>query len=257
MTFILSKIFWILFRPLNLAAIGFVIVLVLSKFGYSKLKKIITGVLVVFVFSACFTSIPDFLIYQLEIQHPREEIVFEPAGIIVLGGGFDNEISTLRGNYALSSAGGRILAGLELMKKFPTVPMIYSGGSATIGRAIEPEALSAKKLVEGLFGDKLPIIYESKARNTWENAILVSQMANKISPKGKWLLITSAFHMPRSMGCFRKVQLDVAAWPADYRSEYQGGFWLTVKSSKQIGKSELVIKEIIGLIAYRLLGRLN
>ncbi len=257
MSFFLSKFLWIFFRPINATLFGALLIYVLAKYGYKKIQVVMSGLLALFVFATCFSSIPDYILSQLELQYPRTVIDSKPAGIIVLGGGFDSEISTIRKNFELSSAGDRIVAGLELMKKFPDTPLIYSGGSATIGRTIEPEANSAKKMVEALFGNDLPVIYESKARNTWENAVLVSKLANNISPKGKWLLVTSAFHMPRAMGCFRKVKLDVVAWSADYRSEYQGGFWLTFKSGTQVIKSQIAIKEIIGLIAYRLLGRLN
>ncbi len=257
MTFFLSKFLWIFLRPINAVLIGLLMIFIISKLGFRKLRATLIGLLSMFVFVTCFTNIPDYALSALEHQYSRVPIDFEPAGIIVLGGGFDSKISTIYNTYELSAAGDRLIAGLELLKRFPKVPLIYSGGSAAIDGKTEPEANSARKMVEALYGNDLPVIYETKARNTWENATLTSQIANEISSDGKWLLVTSAFHMPRSMGCFRKAGMNVVAWPADYRSEYQGNFWLTFKSGKQIIKSQIAIKEAIGLIAYHFLGRLG
>jgi uncharacterized SAM-binding protein YcdF (DUF218 family) len=87
------------------------------------------------------------------------------------------------------------------------------------------------------------IIVEEAARNTYENAVFSSQIIGTKSP-GRWLLVTSASHMPRAIGTFRKSGLDVYPWPIFEKHE---GFPV-----------KLVVRhEYIGLLAYWLLGRSN
>ena len=62
------------------------------------------------------------------------------------------------------------------------------------------------------------IILEEKARNTYENALYSQKILTKIFPNQTYLLITSAFHTPRALACFRKQQLKVKAFSTDFYS---------------------------------------
>ncbi len=234
---------------------------IVNRIGFKKIRTALLALTGIFAFMAGFTSAPDFVLSKLENRFPRPVIIQDPVGIIILGGGFDNDITTIRGGFEVSSAGDRVISGLELMRKYPEFPLIYTGGSAAVLTKIEPEAITAKRFFEALTGSTRNIIFESKSRNTWENAKRVAEIINNRLDngqfrKGKWLLVTSAFHMPRSIASFTHAGVDVIPWPTDYRSEYQGSFWVTSNSTKQIIKSEIAIKEIAGLAAYYLLNRL-
>ncbi len=94
--------------------------------------------------------------------------------------------------------------------------------------------------------------FEDKSRNTWENAIFTRDLVNP-KPGDTWLLVTSAWHMPRAMGIFRKAGFKVTAYPVDY---------LTYGNSRDLHPPRLALDEMerlenalhewIGLVAYRL-----
>lgn len=99
------------------------------------------------------------------------------------------------------------------------------------------------------------LILERDSRNTWENAIFTKQLVSP-KPGERWLLVTSAFHMPRSMGIFRKAGFDVEAYPVDWR---MGGrddlFAFTRVGGEGLAKTDIAMREWIGLLAYRAMGR--
>jgi len=72
----------------------------------------------------------------------------------------------------------------------------------------------------------------------------------------RWLLVTSAFHMPRAIGCFRAVGFDVIPWPVDYRTSGPGDAWrLFPRASEGLRRVDLAAKEWAGLLAYYVTGR--
>ena len=105
----------------------------------------------------------------------------------------------------------------------------------------------------GIGSDRL--LLERKARNTAENAMLAKQLADP-KPGERWLLVTSAWHMPRAMGLFRKAGFDVEAWPVDYRTAGPGDAWILFSSPVEgLRRLDFVVKEWVGLLVNRLTGR--
>jgi uncharacterized SAM-binding protein YcdF (DUF218 family) len=105
----------------------------------------------------------------------------------------------------------------------------------------------------GIGSDRL--LLERKARNTAENAILAKQLADP-KPGERWLLLTSAWHMPRAMGLFRKAGFHVEAWPTDYRTAGPGDAWILFSSPVEgLRRLDFVVKEWLGLLANRVTGR--
>jgi uncharacterized SAM-binding protein YcdF (DUF218 family) len=105
----------------------------------------------------------------------------------------------------------------------------------------------------GIGKDRL--IVERDSRNTYENALFTKQLVTP-KPGERWLLVTSAYHMPRSMGIFRKAGFDVEAYPVDWRMSGRDGlFSFTNVGTDGLGRTEVAVREWIGLLAYRLRGR--
>ena len=101
------------------------------------------------------------------------------------------------------------------------------------------------------------LVLENRSRNTYENAVFTREMVEP-QPGETWLLVTSAFHMPRSVGLFRKAGFDVTPWPADYRTagtERIGPAQDNVADSLQ--NLSVATREWIGLVAYRVTGRID
>ena len=154
-----------------------------------------------------FSPLGQVLMLPLEDRFPKADLkqIGEPAGIIVLGGGVDPRISHSRQEATLNAAGERILAGVQLYRQFPSAKLIYSGGMGRGNSESQSEAGQVKRYLFPLFG--IPIdhaIFEHQSLNTYENALFTKKLLDNRSGQ-TWLLVTSAYHMPRAMGVFRKL----------------------------------------------------
>ena len=99
------------------------------------------------------------------------------------------------------------------------------------------------------------LLLEREARSTWENAVYAKALAQP-KPGERWLLVTSAAHMPRAIAVFRKVGFAVEPWPVDYRTAGAGDAWRPFDApSEGLKRLETALREWIGLVAYRLTGR--
>ena len=161
--------------------------------------------------------IAELLLLPLENRFPVPSVDSKRIdGIIVLGGSEEPQISFARKQYALNEGGERLISFASLAKRFPKARLIFSGGSGSLFKD-NNESDSARLVFQELGMDISRIEFDTKSRNTYESAINIYQM---VKPKydENWILITSAFHMPRSVGVFRKGGWRVIPYPVDYRS---------------------------------------
>ena len=115
-----------------------------------------------------------------------------------------------------------------------------------------PESIEAGRLLEDLGVPKDRLTLEGASRTTYENALFSKILINP-NPKQRWLLITSAWHMPRAMGCFRKVEFPVDPWPVDYQARDRSAVSrLTVGIADGLKMTNVVVKEYVGLVVYYL-----
>jgi uncharacterized SAM-binding protein YcdF (DUF218 family) len=144
-----------------------------------------------------------------------------------------------------------------LARRFPQSKIVLTGGSAEILSAPTIGADAAALVLRdiGISGDRL--LLEREARDTWENAIKTKKVVTP-KPGERWLLVTSAWHMPRAMGAFRKAGFTVEPWPVDYRTAgWPDALRLLPFESPAVGlrQLDLAVHEWLGLLAYRLSGR--
>lgn len=178
-------------------------------------------------------------------------------GIIALGGGIETGITVERGQFSIKGAGERVLALADLARRNPQARLVFSGGGGGLydGGIAEAEAVSRHADTLGLPRERL--IQENRSRNTRENAVYSAEVL-KPKPGERWLLVTSAWHMPRAIGCFRKAGFDVTAYPVDYRT---GGprdaYRLHSFASDGLVDVDLAVKEWVGLVAYKLAGYID
>ena len=256
MFFIASKLFWFFTRPLNALFLLALLAGLLALIGRRRLVGWLFALSALAFAALGFTQLPDLLIYRLETHVVAREMPPDPAGIIVLGGGLAAESAAVTGGYHLGEAADRLIKGLELKRHYPAARLIYSGGLSTLLQQGVPETSAARSLVEALYGDTRGIEFESKSRNTWENAVFTARMAGA-DDKRPWLLVTSAFHMPRALGCFRAAGMNVIPVPTDYRADPFLAPYVTGNMAGQFLKTSIVVKEWIGLLAYWLTGRIE
>ena len=176
-------------------------------------------------------------------------------GIVVLGGALQERQTLAHGPMALNDAGERIVALADLARRHPDARVIFSGGAGTYSGAPLPEGevLRLQLGALGLAPDR--VIIESQSLNTFENAALSKAIARP-KPGETWLLVTSAWHMPRSVGIFRKAGWPVVAYPVDFRT---GGWPDAARGfasvSEGLRRMDVAAKEWVGLVVYRLTGK--
>jgi uncharacterized SAM-binding protein YcdF (DUF218 family) len=146
-------------------------------------------------------------------------------GVIVLGGAFESSSKWKRpGRIALNAAAERMIVPVGLLRQHPHLKLLFTGGSAELFDTGLTEAARAKRVFDLLGVDSARVIYEDQSRTTYENAVYSAKLAG-VDIKRPWLLLTSAAHMPRSMGAFQKAGWNVTAYPVDYRTAAQLDWW--------------------------------
>lgn len=251
----LSKIAWDLLTPGNFLLILLGAGLALLWAGRAKAgRRVLTGVVAV---AALFAVLPlgPAIVRPLENRFPPpRSLPSSVDGIIVLGGAVNQYISEDRGVPNLNGSAERVTEFVALANRFPAARLVYTGGVASIARKNLTEASAARLVLRGLgLGDDR-VIFEKRARNTHDNARL-SKALIKPKPSDRWILVTSAMHMPRAMGAFRKAGWAVIPYPVDYRTESKSRFRLRFSLTGGLAMAAAGGKEWLGLLVYRLLGR--
>ena len=174
-------------------------ILLLSRHQQAVLVPSATAFMIFFA----VVPIGDWLTERLENRFPSNPTLSpDIAGIIVLGGAIDQYITTSRQQPALTSSGERYTEFVYLSRQFPEARLIFSGGSGSVLDQSMKEADAAKFFSNApVLGNK--VLDERNSRNTYENAVLSRKFAGELINK-QWVLVTSALHMPRAMGVFRK-----------------------------------------------------
>ncbi len=256
MTFYISKIFWLLAQPLSLTFTLLVIGLVAGRLGWRRIGTLAGTMAALLLFVTLFTSTGAVLVQVLEDRIPRAELASGgPSCIITLGGGFESEIIAARGGFEMTQAGDRFVETLRLAREFPEARILISGGDGSFSGAYEGDAVVGTRFFEAFGVPATRLIREEDSRDTFENAANTEALlaANNLE---NCLLVTSAFHMPRSVGLFRKLGLAVQPWPTDYRTTGRASLGLDV--SQPSANSQLMttaLREWTGLLFYYLAGR--
>ena len=259
MFFILSKILGFFTLPsdiaVTIAALG--VVLLFTRFARAGRRLATLGVVLLLI--AGLSPLGNALMLPLEERFPRWDASRDatqgpPTGIIVLGGAIGPEISAARGMPDLNESAERITAVADLARKYPAARIIYSGGNARLVLMGGIEADYAVTLFESFGIPRERIETERASRNTIENAEFSKAMA-KPKPGERWLLVTSAYHMPRSIGVFRHVGFAVEAYPVDWRTRGAIDLAMPFESiTAGLRRTDTALHEWVGLVAYRALG---
>ena len=256
--FVLSKLVWMAVQPLSLVFfLGLVaLLLILLRWRRAAIGLLSTALLV--LFATLYTTTGSVLLQTLEARFPRPAA--DPANLacmIVLGGAFETEVTTARGGIELNQSADRFVEALRLALLHPQAKILVSGGDGSLSGAYEGDAAASLRFFSafGLARDRL--ITEMTSRNTDENAQNSREVLldNGLSD---CLLITSAFHMPRSVGLFRKAGLIVTPWPTDFRTTGKVRLALDLtQPTLNAQQMATATREWLGLLAYRALGRID
>jgi uncharacterized SAM-binding protein YcdF (DUF218 family) len=253
MFFLLSKILEFVLLPIT----WILILLMIGVFGLSKGwgRRYITASLVMMV----FFSNPFFINEALdlwEIPAYNPDRIEEPFDVAILLGGSMRYYNDVLERPVYSQSVDRLLQTIDLYKRGKIKKILLSGGS---GRVQHPHEKEAPIIKEVLLNAGIPegdIILETASRNTRENALYSAQIIQKNMPGSGVLLITSAWHMRRSMACFAKVGMDVVPFPVDERSG-DGTYTpdrLLIPASANMTRWAMLIHEWAGIIIYKTMG---
>jgi len=258
MFFYVAKILWFFVQPINLAIFLLLAGLLAGVLGRRRL--LVAGM----VLSALVLVATAWTLLGANLLNPLEERFARPVqlpdridGIVVLGGGLEGQINLARGGYEVNRGGDRFIETAVLALRHPEARVVVSGGDGSLVLAGEGDGDTAPRLLTALGVARERLILENKSRDTFENAVFTRQMVTP-EPGETWLLVTSAFHMPRSMALFEKAGFSVLPWPTDYRTSGREGVgFFTDNASDSIDNTSLALREWIGLVAYWLSGRID
>ena len=259
MFFVISKTFWFFAQPSSLILAALILGLLLSRHqAWSKAGQRLLWGGVLMLVTAGLGPVSNMVLLPLEQRFPAPhgKLPDGPiAGIIVLGGYEDGRITEARGTLTLNEAAERMTEAAALAHRLPGVPLIISGGSGAVLLEDKPAAVAIGAYLQSIGIAAARIRLEDKSRTTHENAMFTQAL---MLPKSgdRWLLVTSAAHMPRSVGAFRRQGFDVIAWPADFRTKDNGDALRPFNSLPGgLKRLDEAATEWVGLVAYRLLGR--
>lgn len=257
MFFILSKVLWAGTAPTNLL-LGLALVGALAAFAGRRWGRRLALGAVVMLLLCGVLPVGRLLLRPLEDRFPQPALDGPaPAGIVVLGGPIDQVIGAARRQVALGEGATRLTAGVALSRRFPQAVLVYTGGSNSLLSEEGDEAADAKRLWVELGVDLGRIRLERASRNTEENARFTRDLVHP-APGQRWVLVTSAYHMPRAVGLFRAAGFDVVPYPVDYRSTGTSrDVAPTAEISAGLKRLDMAVREWIGLAAYRASGRIG
>ncbi len=256
MFFYASKIFWLIFAPSNLVAILLVVGAVAMLLGYIRAARRLL-IPAAIIYAVCGVLPLGLLLSRpLDDRFPIPDLGnVKPTGIIVLGGGVDEVLSAARGTAELSDSGTRMTGAVALALRFPEAKVVFTGGSASMRDSQTTESETARRLFLSLGLLESRLVFEDKSRNTAENAAYTKVLVDP-KPGDTWILVTSAFHMPRSVGIFRKAGFPVIPYPTDYTSFGNArDFRPSIYAWKGMQESDRALREWVGLLAYYLTGK--
>ena len=261
MFYTISKLFWFVAAPSSVIAIAFALAFVAWFFNWRRLARgsALAGAALYLIFGVAPTGTLLALALENRFARPPADAP-APDGIIVLGGAMDDQMLVKRGALVLGPSGTRMSEAVALSRRYPQAKFVFTGGSADLAGHTHAmtEAEAARRFFEAMGVAPGRTILEDHSRNTFENAVFTRDLV-KPKPGERWLLVTSATHMPRSMGIFRQAGFEVVAWPAHY---FTYGSWRSalqpnLQPSDGLWITDIAVREWIGLIVYRLTGKSN
>ena len=252
-----SKVGWFFATPSNLlaslvlAGLGLTLLTRWRRVGFTMAVGFTVAMLV-----AGLSPLASLVLLPLEERFPFFEDDGRPVhGILLLGGAVDADDTAALGQVSTNEAGDRVLATIRLAARHPDARIVISGGAGTVWTTGPAEApITARYLCDiGIDPDRITV--EDRSRTTFENAVFTRAL---VDPKvgERWLLVTSAWHMPRAVGVFRQAGFPVTPFPVDART---GGRANVLRpfafASEGLRRLDVGVKEWAGLVGYRLSGR--
>ena len=256
MFFYLAKIVWFAAQPSSLIAIAMIAGVVLMRTRWQRLgRRLLIGGLAALIVLG-LSPVSEALIVPLENRFPRADLSRGPpvTGIIVLGGAEDGRADPPRELAGLNEAAERITEAVALAHHYPT-------GARRVHRRLggagdrQPAQIACHGAAAGGAGRAQGSAHAGKplARHLRERRL--HKRLIDPAPGERWLLVTSGWHMPRAIGCFRKAGFPVEPWTVDYRTSGRIDLWPNSNLTVGLRQIDFATREYVGLLMYYLSGR--
>lgn len=221
--------------------------------GARRMGRGMLGLGVAMVLGLFWLPVDHWLLHPLEDRFAQPTLPGTVDGILVLGGGLSTALSDARALPVLNRDGERLMEFVALSRRYPGARLVFAGGSPPHDAGAE--AAASAKVFQSLGLSPEKVLFENTSQTTWENAVNAMALV-KPQAGQRWLLVTSASHMPRAMGAFRAAGWpDPTPWPVAYRSAPT--WWATPEQpfSEMLAALDVAAHEWIGLAVYHLRGR--
>lgn len=250
MFFYMSKVFWFLADPGNVLLIMLCLGASLVFRRRDKLGRRLLALAAIVSFIVAVVPIGKNMSIVLENRFPVvRELPRNVDGIIVLGGVLDEVVTKARGQMSIGGAVERLVEFAALSQKYPNAKLVFTSGSGKLLTQNIKEGDMVGPLLAKLGVNMDRVQIESQSRNSFENAVMSKQLVNP-GPDETWILITSAFHMPRTVGIFRQLGWPVLAYPVDFHFKGQFAYAPTFNLMGGFGQLSRATHEWLGLLFY-------
>jgi uncharacterized SAM-binding protein YcdF (DUF218 family) len=247
--FVVHQVLGILARPLT-----DLVLITLLALVFARRLRWLRAICVLVWLAVLVLPVQQWAVLPLENRFPRPTPPEHVDGVVVLGGALDMFVSADRGIPSLNAAAERMTELVTLARRYPDAKIVFSGGYASLLSGGMAEADVARQLLTQLGVPEGRVLFDSQARDTFDNAVFSKALA-KPQPGETWLLVTSAVHMPRSVAIFRKAGWPVVPWPVAYETALD--FWVAAFAA--LANKDQVLEdaghEWSGLLVYWLEGR--
>ncbi len=254
---VIGKVFWLVFNPANLLTglLVFGTLLLFTRWRRTgRFFVLLSALLALFI---AYAQPGVWLMAPLEERFAAPAQMPEKvAGIIVLGGAIDTRQSNRFRQVAINGRGERITGFVTLAQRYPEAKLVYSGGAGLITEEQKSEAEHAKPLLVTLGVPEARLILETRSRDTYENALMSRELVKPAAGE-TWILVTSASHMPRAIGTFRKLGWTVIPYPVDYRRLGEGDEAFGRNLGRGLNLLSIALREWLSLAHYYVSGRID
>lgn len=254
--FLLSKIVNTMAQPLNWVVLLLALGLLRSLHNPAKGRHYSVLALVLLLLMG-FSTLPDSVVSMLEDQHaevPPDADLSGYAGMVVLGGALEAGRLSHYHQPQLSDSAERMTAAVSLWQHHPQLRLVFTGGEGELFGSGPSEAERAGRFFDSMGVAHSALTLESRSQNTFDNAVFTAQIPG-IDKRQRWLLVTSAWHMPRALATFEKAGWNVTPYPVDFRTAGVTP-WTVYNLADGAERWGLLLHELFGIAAYRLTGRI-
>jgi uncharacterized SAM-binding protein YcdF (DUF218 family) len=253
--FLFGKLVWAVMQPGNLLLLCLLAGIFLFLFARRRRRgAVLIGLSALGFLLLAVAPIGPAMLLVLEQRFPRPAALPDRIdGIIILGGAVEPATSRSYGETVFNGSVARVLGGIALARRHPEAKLALVSGEGTFFQIGYSEARATLGFVieQGIPRDR--ILLEEQSRSTHENAVYAKAMIRP-EPGEKWVLVTSAYHMPRAVAAFRGVGWAVIPYPVDYKADPATGLRPNFSLLDGLSSTTLAGKEWAGLLGYRLMG---